>query len=228
MLNLDTLLNFNNPYCDYNLPVASINEQKTTSNYPLSFTGAALLPSESATLARLFLDLSDWEEVYREVDTNELLNRSKAATRRRLFNELSLRLRSLTDEELELLVESKAGTQRLMLWQAVCRTYPFVGNFVLEVLHPKVQRYDDQLINSDYRAYFREQAMLHPRLEDLTPSTRQKLESRLFYMLEQAGLIDSTENRRIIQPFVPDQLCTCVRAQHPKYLAFWLMVTENV
>lgn len=208
--------------------MASINEQKTTSNYPLSFTGAALLPSESATLARLFLDLSDWEEVYREVDTNELLNRSKAATRRRLFNELSLRLRSLTEEELQLLIESKAGTQRLILWQAVCRTYPFVGNFAIEVLQPKVQRYDDQLINSDYRAYFREQTMLYPRLDELTSSTRQKLESRLYYMLEQAGLIDSTENRRIIQPFVPESLCARIRDQDPNYLAYWLMTTENV
>jgi hypothetical protein len=208
--------------------VSNTKDQNTKPAYPLSFTGAALLSSESATLARLFLDLGSWDEVYREVDANELLNRSKTATRRRLFNELSLRLRSLADVELQLLIEGNAETQRLILWQAVCRTYPFVGNFTLEVLQPKIQLYDDQLLNSDYRNYFWEQAILFPRLDELTPSTKQKMESRLYYMMEQAGLIDSTETRRIIQPFISELLCTRVRAQDPHYLSFWLLATENV
>jgi hypothetical protein len=165
--------------------------------------------------------------VYAEVDAHELLNRAKAATRRRLFNELSLRLRTLTDEEMLLVAEGTTETQRLLLWQAVCRSYPFVANFVLEVLQPKVQHYDDQLMNSDYRVFFREQAMRHPRLDELAASTKQKLESRLFYMLEQAGLIDSTKNRRITQPFVSEALSSPVSSNNPSHLAFWLITVEN-
>lgn len=204
--------------------MASINDQNTTSAYPLSFTAAALLPKESAVLAELWLEESDWDKVYAQVDKHALFNRKKAATRRRLFNELSLRLRVLSQEEMELLADGSAETQRLLLWQAVCRTYPFVGNFVRKVLRPKLLIFDYRLLRSDYLGFWREEADQFPRLYELTESTEEKLKTRLFYLLEQVGILTGGEEERRIQPLlVPTFLCTRVSAQKTAFLEFWLL-----
>jgi hypothetical protein len=91
--------------------------------YPLSFTGAALLTAESVILADLFMEMKDWDQVYQRVLDQNLFDRQKEATIRRLFNELSLRLRSLEEDELELVAEGNTEVQRLLLWQAVCRDF---------------------------------------------------------------------------------------------------------
>lgn len=205
-------------------PCPGIKHSGDDINYPLSFTAAALLPEESATLAELFLERQDWEKVYAEVDAHGLLNRKKAATRRRLFNELSFRLGALSREEMELIADGSAETQRLLLWQAVCRTYPFVGNFVRKVLRPKILIFDYRLLRSDYLGFWREEADQYPRLYELADSTAEKIRTRLFYLLEQVGILaGGEEDRRIQALLVPNFLCTCVSAQKNAFLEFWLL-----
>jgi len=191
--------------------------------YPLSFTGAALLTVESTILAELFLEMRDWEQVYDHVLEQNLFDRQKEATIRRLFNELSLRLRSLEKEEIELVAESNTEIQRLMLWQAVCRTYPFIGNFVSGPLRRKLMIRDFRLLDSDYFRYYDDQAVEHPRLLELTESTQNKMQSRLFYFLEQIGILQGTANRQLSPLLVPNHLCTRVSAQNPDLLKFWLL-----
>jgi len=210
-----------------NLP-SPIKKQKPNTPYPLSFTAAALLPGESATLAGLFLERQDWDVVYDEVAAHGLLNRQKAATRRRLFNELSLRLRTLTEEELQLLTDGNDETRRLLLWQAVCRAYPFVGNFARKTLRPKTRVFDYRLLYSDYQRFFREETEQHPRLEELAESTREKIQSRLYYFLEQVGILTPGDERRLQPLLVPTFLCTCVSAQNPAWLEFWLLSDAEI
>jgi hypothetical protein len=166
--------------------------------------------------------------VYDEVDAHALLNRQTAATRRRLFNELSLRLRTLTGEELQLLNDGSDETRRLLLWQAVCRAYPFVGNFVRKTLRPKIKVFDHRLLYSDYQRFFREETEQYPRLEELAESTREKIQSRLYYFLEQVGVLTPGDERRLQPLLVPTFLCTCVSAQNPAYLEFWLLSDAEI
>lgn len=191
--------------------------------YPLSFTGAALLTAESVILAELFMELKDWDQVYEQVLEENLFDRQKEATIRRLFNELSLRLRSLEEEELELVVDSNTEVQRLLLWQAVCRTYPFIGNFVAGPLRRKIAVRDFRMLDSDYFRYYDDQAIEHPRLLELTESTQEKMQSRLLYFLEQVGILQVADNRQLRPLLVPNHLCTRVSAQNPVHLKFWLL-----
>ena len=195
----------------------------TTIPYPLSFTAAALLPEESATLAALYVELGDWEKAFTEIERGRLFNREKAKTRRRLYNELKLRLKTLGGKELELVAYGSDESRKLLLWQAVCRTYPFVGNFTRKVLRPKVLSYNYHLLYADYAAFWREEAVQHPRLEELTEATRAKIRSRLFYFLTQIGILTAADKEHLQALIVSPSLCTCVRAQNPAYLEFWLL-----
>lgn len=198
------------------------------SAYPLSFTSAALLPNESVTLAELFLALENWEEVYQKVDAGDLFSRNKVATQRRLFNELSLRLKTLVNAELELLVSGSAETRNLLLWQAVCRAYPFVGNFVRKVVRPKIAVLDLRLIRSDYQGFLREESEQYPRLEELADSTREKIQTRLFYFLEEVGILLPGDDRHL-RPLLPAaHLCEVVSEHGPYYLEFWLLSNAEI
>lgn len=193
-------------------------------NYPLSFTAANLLPRQTAALAALYATLNDWEAVAERAREDEtILGHGKASTRRSLTRELHLRLLTLGEDELQLLAEGGAKTRRLLAWQAVCRCYPFIGNFTREVLLPKLQRFDPLILNSDYRSYYRDQALLHPKLDRIADSTRVKLESNTFKMLAEAKLIKSP-TERVLQSVAPSsELCTRGLANNPHSLNFWLL-----
>ncbi|NJC28494.1 DUF1819 family protein [Neolewinella antarctica] len=193
-------------------------------NYPLSFTSASLMPHRSAALAELYVTLGDWEAVSTRVATDaDLFGLGKASTRRRVFNELRLRLKTLHADEFELLAAGGAKAKRLLSWQAVCRSYPFIGTFTREVLLPKLERFDPVILNSDYRAFYREQTLVHGKLDRITETTRLKLESQTFGMLAEAGLIRSVKDRQITPPLPSPKLCTRVRAHDPAYLNYWLL-----
>ena len=191
--------------------------------YPLSFTAASLRPRECQLLADRYRELGDWETVYDAVSNDPVFGQRKAASIRRTFNELTLRLDTLAESELTLLAEGSVTARRLLCWQAVCRAYPFIGNFVMEVIYPKVRRLDYRLLESDYRSYLREQSERHPRLQELTDSTLEKLRSRLFRIMVEAGLLDDVSERNLQLPSVPHNLCTCVPAQKRDTLRYWLL-----
>jgi len=202
--------------------------------YPLSFTAASLRPRESQLLAARYRELGNWEEVYAAINGDPLFGQRKEASVRRTFNELTLRLDTLATSELAQLAEGDPTTVRLLLWQAVCRAYPFIGRFVEEVVYPKVRRLDYHLLESDYRSYLREQSERHPRLLELTDSTRDKLRSRLLRIMVEAGLLDNTTDRNLQIPAVPRELYTCDasaspalsrdgRAQKKHTLHYWLL-----
>lgn len=134
----------------------------------------------------------------------------------------------MTEEELLLLIEGNDETRRLLLWQAVCRAYPFVGNFVRKTLRPKMQVFDYRLLHSDYQGFFREEAEQYPRLEELAESTQEKIQSRLYYFLEQVGILTPGDERRLQPLLIPTFLCTCVSAQNAAYLEFWLLSDAEI
>ena len=192
-------------------------------SYPLSFTGASLLPRESQLVASRYLELGTWEAVFDSVKSHPIFGQRKEASVRRTFNELALRLDTLAESEMIQLAEGDANARRLILWQAVCRTYPFIGNFVEGVVFPKVRRLDYRLLESDYRGYLREESERQPRLLELTESTLEKLRSRLFRLMEEAGLLDNMIDRNLQVPAVPRKLCICVPAQKKNTLHYWLL-----
>ena len=89
--------------------------------------------------------------------------------------------------------------------------------------------FDYRLLHSDYASFWREEADQFPRLYELTESTADKLKTRLFYLLEQVGILSGEEEERRLQPLlIPTFLCTCVSAQNPAFLEFWLLSDAEI
>ncbi len=91
-----------------------------------------------------------------------------------------------------LLVEGSLEEQKLLLWFAVCKTYTFIRDFAIEVLHQKFLVMDTMLTSNDVNAFFLQKVDSHEELERITESTKAKLLSQVFHMLQEANLVNTS------------------------------------
>lgn len=196
--------------------------------YRLSFTAASFKFAESMRLAETYHERKDWKVVREMTFTDDLLQRGKHTTIQSEYRELELRLKTLTDNELAFLLETDSVSQRQLLWVAICRTYPFIRQFVMEVIRPNYQRYELELAETDYRRFFEQQANLHDELERLTESSKVKIRQVLFKMLEGAGLIASVKQRTILRPVLLDALTDLLRLYNPADLPLLIYIDHEL
>ncbi|PCJ88243.1 MAG: hypothetical protein COA54_02965 [Thiotrichaceae bacterium] len=175
-----------------------------TEKYRMSFTAGTLLLQESVSIAEIYLETGDWDEVRDEVISRNILQARIESTAKRICLELCARLKYLHEDELELLVEGDHQEQAYLLWLAVCRCYRFIYEFSTEIIreHFLTLKYD--LHHEDYDAFFNAKIEWHEELEKITDSTSYKLRQVLFKMLHEAELLNT--NNSIIPAMLSSRL----------------------
>jgi len=170
----------------------------------MSFTAGTLLLQESVSIAEIYLETGDWDEVRDEVISRNILQARIESTAKRICLELCARLKYLHEDELELLVEGDHQEQAYLLWLAVCRCYRFIYEFSTEIIreHFLTLKYD--LHHEDYDAFFNAKIEWHEELEKITDSTSYKLRQVLFKMLHEAELLNT--NNSIIPAMLSSRL----------------------
>lgn len=160
----------------------------------MSFTAGALLQPESVTIAKLYLEVGDWDLVKEKVISKNLLQSRALSTLKRLSHEIIARLSTLNIEELTLLIDSEYQEQAYMLWIAICRYYRFIADFATEVLRERFITFKPDLQHSDFDTFLNRKCDWHSELDNLSISTRKKLRQVLFKMLRDANFLDSKNN----------------------------------
>ena len=164
--------------------------------YSITFATGGLLYRETLTVAKSYERLGDWDAVREEVLTNNLLQIRTQSAAKRIYHEASFRLMELTQEELELLLDSSTQEQHYLLWSAVCRRSQFIHDFAVELLREKYLRLDLKLTYDDYNAFFYRKAEWHPELDEVAESTHKRQRLYLFNMLREAQLL--TKDNQIL------------------------------
>lgn len=159
--------------------------------YNMSFTAGALLQAESVTIARLYLELGDWNEVKEKAIADNVLQSRAVSTLKRLSYEIISRLNTLNTEEMLLLVGSDYQDQAYLIWLAICRHHKFVADFATEVLRERFITFKTDLQYSDFDTFFNRKCDWHSELDNLSDSTKKKLRQVMFKMLREANLLDS-------------------------------------
>lgn len=163
----------------------------TIKQYKLSFTTGDLYYQEAIKAAELYFELQDWAAVRAQIVAKNLLQRRTYASTGRILRELLPRLRSLSEQQLDIIMNGSRDEQIQVLWFAVCNQYEFIREFTEEVIREKVYRLDFTLSYIDFDAFFNVKAEWHSELIILTDQTRRKLRRVLFQMLRQAGILSS-------------------------------------
>ncbi|WP_421159664.1 DUF1819 family protein [Aeromonas dhakensis] len=187
--------------------------------YSMSFTTGSLFHRESVELTALYLDLGDWSSVRDKVIAENLLQTRTLNTLKRVCREIISRLRTLSSDELEFLVEGSHQEQAYLLWLAVCRRYRFIADFAVEVLRERYITLKSDLTHEDFDSFFNRKYEWHLELDEITPATRGKLRQVLFKMLREADLL--TANSMIhTAMFSPKLLSLIQRGSHRDILHF--------
>lgn len=192
--------------------------------YKLSFTSNSLNFEETLKILEIYTaQKKNWNVTQDLVVSKNILQRKKEKTITREFREIKLRLNNLTDAQLSLLLESDVETQKLIILLAIAKTYKFVKEFIVEVIRYKFILFQNVLFDSDYESYYSDKAAVYEKLDLIKDSTKNKIRSVLFTILTQAGLLNSTKEKIIIQPFLLPQLIKAVVKDHPELLKIFLV-----
>lgn len=194
--------------------------------YSISFTTGGIFHRESVKLAALYLDLGDWNSVRDKVIAENLLQTRTLNTLERICREIIPRLRTLTQGELEFLVEGSHQEQAYLLWLAVCRRYRFIADFAVEVLRERYITLKSDLTYEDFDSFFNQKSEWHLELDEITPATRGKLRQVLFKMLREADLL--TANNMIQAAMLSPRLLELIHHDSPREVLYFPVFESDV
>ena len=166
-----------------------------TVKYSMSFTAGSIFFQESVKFAELYLEFADWDETKNHIIHQNILQARTLNTSKRICAEIISRLKTMNKQELEFLLDSSSQDQAYLLWLAICRRYQFIGDFAIEVIRERFISLKTDLNYIDFDSFFNQKSEWHVELENIQPSTRNKLRQVLFKILREADLL--TENNLI-------------------------------
>ncbi|WP_068816054.1 DUF1819 family protein [Phormidesmis priestleyi] len=187
-----------------------------TEKYSMSFTTGSLFYQESVKLAVLFLEIQDWNLVRDMVLSKNLLQSRTVNTSKRVCREVCSRLRTLHENELDLLAHGTFQEQSYLLWLAVCRRYKFIADFAREIVREKYISLQFALDYEDFDFFFNKKSEWHEELDQIKPATRIKSRQILFKMLREADLL--TSNNLINPAMLSPQLLSTISEEHRQNL----------
>lgn len=196
--------------------------------YIFSFTGASALIAETLVIAEEYQRLKDWKAVRKSLMDNNLLNKVKQATFKRELQEIKKRLSLLTPDQLEVLIHGGLDDAKSMILLSLAKTYPFLNDFIVEVLRGKYLLFDKVLTETDYTKFFNTKNLSHSELNEITEKTARKVKQRIFTILEQVGLITFAKNGTILKPFLSNKVIEVIIEDNPSFLTAFLFSNEEI
>ena len=168
--------------------------------YRLSFgTGNAYI-NESNLILKKYLENKDWRETEKYSIENNILQTNTLSSSKRIFREISLRLKSLSQQEQEFFIRSNYVDQSILIWISICRTYKFIGDFSSITISEKFNSYQLKLDYNDFNYFYEQQKVFHEELNLLKDSTRKKLRQLILGIMKYLNMISKAKE---ITPLLP-------------------------
>jgi len=190
--------------------------------YKLSFTSGGLLAREATVAAPIYLRIRDWAGVRAEIDADNLLQARTISSRRRISRELVQRLSTLSEAEVELLVDATSSERGHLMWAAACRRYELIGDFAEEVVRERFLLLNPILVPKDFDSFVRSKALWRKELETTANSTMRKLRINLFLMLREAGLLSDAGD--LVASVMSQRVTDLLAARTPSDIRFFPLV----
>lgn len=190
-----------------------------TERYALSFTSGGLLVREADLIVAQYLRARDWTAVRQAVVERNLLQARTNSSSVRVTRETIQRLGALDDAELEILADASLTERCHLMWAAACRRYDLIGDFAEEVLRERFLLMTPTVNAEDFERFMTSKSLWHPELDELKPSTREKLRQTIFRMLHEAGL--RAEAGAIIPAVISERVQGVLAASEPSDIRFF-------
>ncbi|MBL7471377.1 DUF1819 family protein [Robertkochia sediminum] len=189
--------------------------------YSFGFTAASLRTKEFRTTIEMIT-------AGKQDQLASALGGGKSTTGKRMALELTKRAQQLSPEQMEYFLNTGLDEQNAMAFYAVCKAHHFIRDFMIEVVREKTFVYDTVLTEGEFITFLRTKAELHPEIESLADSTRQKIRQVTFNMMAESGLIDNRNDKNIAPQFLGPELRAQIAADHPSWLKVLLLSDAEI
>ncbi len=190
--------------------------------YRLSFTAASLRLNEMVKVAKAAIEMgiSDLKMLK---DSGVVFGSVKSRTSDREFREIRNRLKTLTPDQINVLINGDLISQKQIAFLAVCKQYDFIRDFDIEVLRDKALVFDYTINESDFNSFIGRRMNDHPELEIFSESTLKKAKQVMFHIFEQSGIINNATDKMILPQIVQPDVVHAVVNENPAWLKIFLM-----
>ncbi|NVK29387.1 MAG: DUF1819 family protein [Gammaproteobacteria bacterium] len=177
--------------------------------YKIGFARPALL-RETVLVAQAFERHRDWNLVNAQIKRDNPLQTRTARSSEIMAAEILKRLSLLNDLQIEVLAEDHYPDVNQLVWIALCKQYPFIADFTIEVLVPAHLSGRQKIDHDDYGYFFNSKADWHPELEAVSDKTRSNARQALFQMMRQCDLLNGTNQ------LIPQMISSAVQNCSPE------------
>lgn len=190
-------------------------------SYSLGFTTGALLHKEAKEYISSISSFDDYLMKTENVSSNYISINSERS-KKKIKSELDKRLTLLNGDYLKLFLTSEENDQKIILLFAVCKTYPIIAEFLLEVIYPKWKRFDYEVSTYDF-GYFLSEKLSQTKLDSLSDQTKYKLSQVAIKMLKEIGML---EKKQIRQIFPSEELITVLSTNGDGWFLNCLLINQ--
>lgn len=159
---------------------------------------------------------------------NNHLNKIKQGTFKREFSEIKKRLSLLNADQIQLMIHGSNDDAKSVILLSIVKAYPYIYDFIVEVLLNKYLLFDRNLLESDYTRFINSKSLQHAELERVSEITYKKVKQVVFKLLEQVGLITNIKNGIILKPILSKQVVKVILEDDPVYLSAFLYSSEEI
>ena len=200
-----------------------------TDNTHITLPSASLRPELARIIAEIFLACGDWKLTKEKVLKENSLQSSSVSSASRMEIEFRKRLQTLTQRQLEVMVNAPADSRAAISWLAACKRSSFIYDFAADVLRSKIENMDPVLRPSDYEGFIAAQSSKHQKVASLAPTTQVKLRGVLASMLREVGIFGAGRNEEtILRPIVPPDVQDAIMADDSRWLACFLVPDDEI
>lgn len=186
-----------------------------STQYKIGFARPALL-RETVLVAQVYQQHGDWGSVKANIRESNLLQTRTVRSSDIMYSEIQKRLSLLNEHQVEVISEDSSQDVRQLVWIAICKQYPFIGDFSIEVLTPAYMNGRSQVDYDDYGYFFNSKADWHPELEKVSDKTRSNARQTLFQIMRQCELL--TESNQLIPQMISSALQNCTPDSEIEYV----------
>ena len=175
-------------------------------SYKIGFARPALI-RESVIIAALYSETRNWQDVKTKAQQANVFQTRTQRTHGIVFSEIQSRLCHLNNQQIDLIAGDYEPDVKQLVWLALCKHYPFIHDFSLEVLYKAFESSASKITHDDYGSFFNSKSEWHPGLETISEKTKSNARQTLFLMMRQCGII--TNDRELLPQILTEALKTC-------------------
>lgn len=158
--------------------------------YTTSFTAGGLLYNEIDALKTILMQ-PDWNDgLEREVKEAKLLKINSEASRKRVAQELRLRMEYMTSNFWSAYDRGSELDKKGLLFYVCLQTYKLIYDFHFNVTIPKFLSLETAVETYWYEMRLQELSSSHPEVDSWTQQTKRKVVTRYLDILRKVGLIE--------------------------------------